>query len=191
MWGVLSTTGADALTLRRWFPLLSDCLEGVVATGPRVPALDGCHWEHLDGAPSSPLQCLLAGLRGVPDHIAEVVFFEGAALDSLSVDDLPEILGWLTSDVAAVVRGAPVTDALKRVEGDRMLGAIDRQGLLTLQTPHVIRRAALDEALLVLPDGGPQDPAALLIATGHPVRMFHATPPGVRPPQLDAPRVTR
>lgn len=183
-WGILSTHGADASTLRRWYPLLRETLSGLVATGPRSAVLAACHWEGPELA-ESPLQCLLAGLRGVPEDVANVVFLEGQALETLAADEVAQMLGWLTPDVAAVVRGAPVTDALKRVDGDRLVGPVDRDGLLTLQTPHVIRRDALDDALLVLPDGGPQDPAALLIAAGHHVRMFHPAPAVVRTPQAD------
>jgi hypothetical protein len=189
-WGVLSTHGADASTLRRWYPLLRETLGGLVATGPRSAVLAACRWEGPELA-ESPLQCLLAGLRGVPDQVANVVFLEGLALETLATDEVAQMLGWLTPGVSAVVRGAPVTDALKRVEGDRVVGPVERDGLLTLQTPHVIRRDALDEALLVLPDGGPQDPAALLIATGHHVRMFHPAPAGVRAPQADVPHLAR
>lgn len=183
MWGVISTASAEAATLRRWTPVLATALDGLVATGPVVQALDGCRWEVPASAVCTPLESLLTGLRGLPDDVDDVMFLEGAALDSLAPQDLTEMLGWLTADVAAVVRGAPVTDALKRVDGDRLLGVVDRQGLLTIQTPHVLRRSALDEALLLLPDGGPQDPAALLIAAGHAVRMFHATPSTVRSPR--------
>lgn len=168
MWGVLSTASAEAATVRHWTPVLTACLDGLVATS------EVC----------SPLQSLLTGLHDVPDHVDDVMFLEGSALESLLPADITEMVGWLTADVAAVVRGAPVTDALKRVDGDRLLGVVDRQGLLTIQTPHVLRRSALDEALLVLPDGGLQDPAALLIAAGHAVRMFHATPSAVRTPLM-------
>jgi len=183
VWGVLSTASAEPEILRHWTPVLAASLDGLVATGPLVPGLGGCRWETPASAVRTPLQSLLTGLRGVPDDVDDVVFLEGAALETLVPSDVTEMLGWLTADVAAVVRGAPVTDALKRVDGDRLLGVVDRVGLLTIQTPHVLRRRALDEALLVLPDGGPQDPAALLIAAGHAVRMFHATPSAVRSPQ--------
>jgi 2-C-methyl-D-erythritol 4-phosphate cytidylyltransferase len=191
VWGILSTYDTDPSTLRRWHPTLSECVEGLVAVGPEVPSLTSCRWEGSAGFRSSPLTCLLQGLRAVPDHVADVLFLEGSALDSLAPDDVAQMVGWLTADVAAVVRGAPVTDALKRVEGERILGSVDRDGLLTLQTPHVIRRDALDEALLVMPDGGPQDPAALLIAAGHPVRMFRAAPVGVRTPAAGSQRILR
>jgi hypothetical protein len=179
VWGVLSTHGADPVLLRHWYPLLSAHLDGVVATGPRSAALSGVPWRGPELA-ESPLQCLLAGLRGIPADAPDVMFIEGSALESLTEGDLVEMLGWLTPEVAAVVRGAPVTDAVKRVVSGRLRGSVGRDGLLTLQTPHIIRREALDEALLVMPDGGPQDPAALLIATGHPVRLFHPAPAGVR-----------
>jgi len=190
VWGVLSTHGADPVLLRRWYPLLREFLEGLIATGPRCAALGSSLWFGPELA-ESPLQCLLAGLRGIPEDATDVLFLEGSTLESLAEDDIAEMLAWLTADVAAVVRGAPVTDALKQVEGDRLVGAVDRCGLLTLQTPHIIRRDALDEALLVMPDGGPQDPAALLIATGHPVRMFHPAPAGIRLGQPAVERVAR
>lgn len=191
MWGVLSTASAEEATLRHWTPVLASCLDGLVATGPVVHGLGEFRWETSVSALCSPLESLLTGLRGVPEDVDDVMFLEGWALESLAPNDLTEMLGWLTPDVAAVVRGAPVTDALKQVDGDRLLGVVDRQGLLTLQTPHVLRRRALDEALLLLPDGGPQDPAALLIAAGHPVRMFHASPSAARSSRTDIARAPR
>lgn len=156
--------------------MLIECLDGLVATGPRCDALGDCRWAGPEWA-ESPLQRLLAGLRGVPSDVGEVMYVEGSALDRLAAEDVAAMRGWLTPDVAAVVRGAPVTDAIKRVDGDRLIGTVDRTGLLTLQTPHVLRRDALDQALRMMPDG-PQDPAALLIATGHPVRLFQPAPAG-------------
>lgn len=82
----------------------------------------------------------------------------------------------LTPDVAAVACAAPVTDALKRVDGDRVVGPVEREGLVTLRTPYVIRRAALDEALRLHPEAGSEDPVALLVATGHTVRLYDRAP---------------
>ncbi len=72
----------------------------------------------------------------------------------------------LTEGAAAVVPVVPVADTLKGVDGDRVLGTVDRSSLRAVQTPqgfrrdvleraHAAGRAALtDDAGLVEADGG-------------------------------------
>lgn len=82
---------------------------------------------------------------------------------------------------AAAAHGAaipvlPVTETLKRIDGDRIAGTIERVGAASAQTPQGIRWDVLREALaLVRPDDAAEltDEAALLEAAGIAV---HAVP---------------
>lgn len=148
-----------------------------MVVGRQDPDLGHCRWAGPAEPRVTSLSCLLHGLRGVPADVTDVLFLDRSALASTAYGDVPRMASFLTAEVAAVVCGAPVTDAVKRIHGDRLLSSVDREGLLTLQTPHVLRRDALREALLVLPAGGPTDPAGLFLAAGQSVRLFHALSP--------------
>jgi 2-C-methyl-D-erythritol 4-phosphate cytidylyltransferase / 2-C-methyl-D-erythritol 2,4-cyclodiphosphate synthase len=82
---------------------------------------------------------------------------------------------------AAVRHGAaipvvPVAETLKRLDGDRLLGTVDRDGLGAAQTPQAFRVGLLRSAYNRFPPEGPEtwtDEAALLEACTIPV---HAVP---------------
>jgi 2-C-methyl-D-erythritol 4-phosphate cytidylyltransferase/2-C-methyl-D-erythritol 2,4-cyclodiphosphate synthase len=73
---------------------------------------------------------------------------------------------------AAATHGAaipvlPVAETLKRIDGDRIAGTVEREGLATAQTPQGIRRSVFRAALDRYPADGPEtwtDEAALLEA---------------------------
>lgn len=180
VWAVLRTAASDADALAHWNRVLRRELDGVVAVGHGPGPNGSC--PRVDAGPAhvGALGCLLAGLRAVPDEAACIAFLTDEALVSVGASVVGEMLSWLDDDVAAVVRVTPVTDALKRVADDVIVGAVDRSRLLIPQTPQILRRDALDDALLALPDGGLQDPAALLLATGHAVRAYRLGAPGGR-----------
>ncbi|MBW3602716.1 MAG: 2-C-methyl-D-erythritol 4-phosphate cytidylyltransferase [Actinobacteria bacterium] len=172
-WAVVSTDAVHNPEVADWCRVLRERLHGVVVVSPNgspvgpLPVARGV---------GGPLDRLLAGLRAVPDHCDTVVFIDDAALEAVSSDIVVEMVGCLAGDDAAVARAIPVTDALKRVDGHRVLGAVGREGLMVLRTPHVFRREALDDALLALPDPCPTDLSGLLVATDLRVRMFRGLP---------------
>jgi 2-C-methyl-D-erythritol 4-phosphate cytidylyltransferase/2-C-methyl-D-erythritol 2,4-cyclodiphosphate synthase len=135
------------------------------AAGAAPPGLDGVVVAPAGG---SRLERLLAGLRQVPEDAEIVVFVD----DATPAGDLAALRAGLTDGVAAAVRGTPVTDALKRVDGDRIVAGVDRTDLLTLAPPYVLRRAAVTQALGAPPDPRCQDPVDLLLAAGHRVRVL-------------------
>jgi 2-C-methyl-D-erythritol 4-phosphate cytidylyltransferase/2-C-methyl-D-erythritol 2,4-cyclodiphosphate synthase len=73
---------------------------------------------------------------------------------------------------AAAAHGAaipvlPLAETLKRVDGDRIAGTVERDGLATAQTPQGVRRSILRGAFERFPPDGPEtwtDEAALLEA---------------------------
>ncbi len=60
------------------------------------------------------------------------------------VDDMLAVVG---DDLDGLVPTAPFTEAVKRVEGDRVVGAVDRSRLVRIRPPEVLRRSALSAAL--------------------------------------------
>lgn len=180
VWGVLSLAGLDAARLAQHRRELSAYLDGLVAvpveTGqPPVPPT-----VRFRGV----LGTLLTGLSSVPDGVERIAYLDSRALGSLGIEPVVQMMSWLDDDHAAVVRAVPVTDALKQVEDGTVVGGVERSGLYVPQPPHVYRREALDQALLWT--GGATagrrqaetDPAGLLVAAGHAVRVVRdAGPP--------------
>lgn len=165
IWGVLSSTDADGPAVARCSGLLADYLDGVVKLPPGRTS-----W-HTTPAPGS-LSRLLAGLSSVPQDVDRIAYLDVGVLSALGIEPVLEMISWLDDAHAAVVRAAPVTDALKSIDGQRIVGSVDRQGLFAPQPPHIIRREALDAALARLGDGhAADDPTRLLIAAGHAVRI--------------------
>lgn len=112
---------------------------------------------------------LRESLRHVPEDVTTLVYL-GSAEEDPSGRLVGELLGCLGDGDDAVAAAAPVTDALKRVDGDRVVGSVERRGLYSLRAPQVLRRGALAAVLDAAPEG-PADPAALMVAAGRTVRI--------------------
>jgi 2-C-methyl-D-erythritol 4-phosphate cytidylyltransferase len=104
-----------------------------------------------------------AGLAAVPAD-ADVIVVHDAARP-LAAAPL-----WKAA-IDAVVRGAdaalcavPVTDTVKRVDGDRVVATVDRAELVAVQTPQAFRAAALRAAHES--SGDATDDGALVEAVG-------------------------
>ena len=175
-WGVLSLAGLDAARLAQHRRELSGYLDGLVAVSDddlRIPLHPSLHYGKVLGT-------LVAGLSSVPTDAERIAYLDSRALGSLGIEPVVEMMSWLDDDHAAVVRAVPVTDALKRVEDGTVVGGVERAGLYVPQPPHVYRRDALDRALLrtSAASAAVTDPAGLLVATGHAVRVVRdAGPP--------------
>ena len=78
----------------------------------------------------------------------------------------------------AVVPGIPVTDTVKRVDGDGVVVATpDRASLRAVQTPQAFRRDVLERAHATVADLGPAtDDAALVERLGTPVLVVDGDP---------------
>lgn len=76
-----------------------------------------------------------------------------------------------------VVPGLPVTDTIKRVDGDAVfvVDTVDRSELVAMQTPQGFPRAALERAYAEASDEHTDD-AALFAAAGHRVRVVAGDP---------------
>ena len=118
-----------------------------------------------------------AGLAALAADV-EVVAVHDAARPLMPVEVIRDALAAVTGDVVACAPARPVGDTLKRVVHGEVVGTVDRQELVAVQTPQVFRREVLDAAL----DGGREatDDLALveaLLADGR-VRGRIVTVPG-------------
>lgn len=178
-WGVLSAHADDASVVARFRGLLADHLDGVV----EVPS----HRRRAALIGSTILHQLVAGLSSVPSDVERIAYLDADVLDTLGIEPVLQMISWLDDNHAAVVRAVPVTDALKTVDEDRLVGSVDRAGLYAPQPPHIVRRDALAAALVddALIGGGADDLAGLLVGAGHAVRIvWDGSPPVTLSPRL-------
>ena len=72
-----------------------------------------------------------------------------------------------TASHGAAIPVLPVTETLKRLDGDRVGATVDRKDVVAAQTPQGVRRSLLDRAYATYPPDGPEtwtDEASLLEA---------------------------
>lgn len=115
-----------------------------------------------------------AGLAAVwPDveivlvHDAARALTPGAVFDR--VVDAIDRTGW------GVVPVLPVIDTIKRVDGARIIGVVDRAELAAAQTPQGFRRDVLRTSYAVATQEYTDD-AALVAAAGHPIASVEGDP---------------
>jgi 2-C-methyl-D-erythritol 4-phosphate cytidylyltransferase len=78
---------------------------------------------------------------------AAVVLVHDAARPVLPQDVIERVLAPLSEGWDGVVPGLPVSDTIKRVEGDRVVETLPRGELLAVQTPQAFLTSILREAL--------------------------------------------
>ena len=116
------------------------------------------------GGGSSRAASVRAGLDAVPDD-AEVVVVHDAARPLAGTELFQAVVRALVPGVDAAIPGLPVTETVKEVAGDRVVGTLDRSRLVAVQTPQAFRavglraahrsgREATDDAALVEAAGG-------------------------------------
>jgi 2-C-methyl-D-erythritol 4-phosphate cytidylyltransferase len=103
----------------------------------------------------------------------ELVAVHDAARPLVAAEDIRRTL-----DAAAAAGGAilarPVTDTLKRVAGDRIVGGADRAALWRAETPQIFRPAVLRTAYEKWAGGLATDEAQMVEAAGGEVRVVEA-----------------
>jgi 2-C-methyl-D-erythritol 4-phosphate cytidylyltransferase len=106
-----------------------------------------------------------AGLAAVPSPDADVILVHDAARPLASPDLFRRVIGAVRDGADGAIPSIAVADTLKRVEGNLVVGTVDRADVVAVQTPQgfaaaVLRRAhasgddATDDAGLVERDGG-------------------------------------
>ncbi len=113
------------------------------------------------GGPSRQ-RSVLNGLEALTDDPPDIVTIHDAARPLVSAETIARTIDAVAgSDVAGAVAGVPVTDTLKRLEGERVAGTVDRQGLWRAQTPQTFRFAPLLAAHRVVAALGDNEATAL------------------------------
>ena len=80
---------------------------------------------------------------------------------------LVRAVAYAAAQYGAAIPVLPVTETLKRVDGDLVVATVDRTGVVAAQTPQGARRSLLEQAYAVFNPGGPEiwtDEASLLEA---------------------------
>lgn len=90
------------------------------------------------------------GLDALPVEV-DVVAVHDAARALTPSDVIAATVAAVTGDVVAAAPGLAVTDTLKRVSAGQ-IDTVDRDGLVAIQTPQVIRRDVLEAAHVDGPD---------------------------------------
>lgn len=116
----------------------------------------------------------------VSDPSADVVAVHDAVRPFASVS-LCRALFKLAHQRDAAIPASPVTDTIKRVEGDAVTETVRRLGLMQVQTPQAFRREMLLGAFEFMRRTGGlteriTDDASMVEAYGHPVSVIHGEP---------------
>jgi 2-C-methyl-D-erythritol 4-phosphate cytidylyltransferase len=135
-----------------------------------------------------------AGLRAIPEEV-EVVVVHDAARPLAARSLFAAVIAAVRAGADAAIPGIPVADTLKRVEGERVVGTVDREQLVAVQTPQAFRASVLraahsrgdeatDDAALVEAAGG-----QVVVVPGNPRNLKITTPDDllVAAALLDAP----
>jgi len=111
-----------------------------------VAALAGCEVAELVTGGATRTQSVRAGVAALrPGHA--VVALHDAARPLVPVDLVRDVVAAVVDDVLAAAPALMVADTLKRVEEDRVAMTVDRDGLVTVQTPQVFRSDVLIDVL--------------------------------------------
>ncbi len=115
-----------------------------------------------------------AGLAAVPGDVGIIVIHD-AARPLASPELFASVVAAVRSgDAHGVIPVVPVSDTLKRVEDGVVVGTVDRDGLVAVQTPQAFVAEALRSAHR---DGGEAtDDAGLLEAAGLPIATVEGDP---------------
>ena len=137
---------------------------GLVLVVPGQARMEDRRADTVVGGGSSRAASVRAGLDAVPDD-AEVVVVHDAARPLAGTELFQAVVRALVPGVDAAIPGLPVTETIKEVAGDRVVGTLDRSRLVAVQTPQAFRavglraahrsgREATDDAALVEAAGG-------------------------------------
>ncbi len=120
-----------------------------------------------------------AALAEVPEE-ATVVLVHDAARPLVTDEVIERVITGLADGWDGAVPALPIADAVKRVEGDAVVETLDREGLVTVQTPQAFVASALRDALsdptLQQTVAKSLDCASLVEARGGRVRVVEGDP---------------
>lgn len=114
-----------------------------------------------------------AGLAAIPAG-AEVVIVHDAARPFASPALFEAVVASVRGGADAAIPGVPIVDTVKRVVGGRVIGTLDREELVAVQTPQAFAAGALRQAHAA--GGEATDDAALVEAAGGRVMVVPGDP---------------
>ena len=128
---------------------------------------------------ASRSESVRAALAEVPEEVA-VVLVHDAARPLVTDEVIGRVITGLADGWDGAVPALPIADAVKRVEGDAVVETLDREGLVTVQTPQAFVASALRDALsdptLQQAVAKSLDCASLVEARGGRVRVVEGDP---------------
>lgn len=137
--------------------------DGVVVVLPAGMPWDGASVAATAVGGVTRAESVRAGLACVPETAQYVLVHDSAR--ALASETLwRTVRTALERDVDAVIPGLPVADTLKRVVGETIVGTVDREALIAVQTPQGFRAASLRSAHAA--GGDATDDAAFIEAHG-------------------------
>jgi 2-C-methyl-D-erythritol 4-phosphate cytidylyltransferase len=154
----------------------ASCAHVVLVLPPGV-VWDGKPVDAVVAGGATRAESVRAGLAAIPND-ADVIVVHDAARALASTALFVTALDALVDDVDAVIPGLPVTDTLKRVHDDRVVGTVPRDDLIAVQTPQVFRAATLRAAHAS--GGDATDDAAFIEAAGGVVAWVAGAPENVK-----------
>ena len=110
---------------------------------------------------------MAAGVAALPEGPGDAVILVHDGARPLVSADLVDAVARAARVHGAAIPVVPVVDTLKRVGDDRVIGTVERSGLVAAQTPQGVRRDVLADAYATFPPDGPStwtDEASLLEA---------------------------
>lgn len=119
-----------------------------------------------------------AGLEALVPHAPDMVLIHDGARPVIPPGTIPALLAALAGAPGAIP-ATPVTDTLKRGDGDRIAGTVPREGLYRAQTPQAFRFAAILHAHRAATAEATDD-AALLEEAGLPVARVEGAESNVK-----------
>ena len=144
----------------------------VVVAAAKIPEIAGSAWlpdrvSAVVAGGARRQESVAAGVAALADGPQHGVILVHDGARPLVSAELVDAVARAAAVHGAAIPVLPVVDTLKRVEGGRIAGTVDRSGLVAAQTPQGVRRDVLAAAYAAFPPDGPEtwsDEAALLEA---------------------------
>lgn len=118
-----------------------------------------------------------AGLAAIPDD-ADVIVVHDAVRPLATAALFDAVIATVAAGADAAIPALPVTETIKRVDGDRVTETVDRSALVAVQTPQAFRAEALRKAHAGSPDA--TDDAGLVETMGGKVVVVAGEPSNIK-----------
>jgi 2-C-methyl-D-erythritol 4-phosphate cytidylyltransferase / 2-C-methyl-D-erythritol 2,4-cyclodiphosphate synthase len=167
---VASRANIDPVAAASWLP---SKVTQVVVGGDRRQASVAAGFEALR---------MPSRRHSTDDRLDRVVLVHDGARPFIS-EALIESVASAAAVHGAAIPGLPISETVKRLDGDRVASTIDRSRLVTAQTPQGVQGRLLASAYERFPPDGPEtftDEAALLEACSIPVHVIDGDPGNVK-----------